>query len=734
MEEVHFSTRGLLRFLVSSAWIWSWSSWEESALAGSRRIKKKNGRILGGASSICDKEISDSLSERIRNLVMSQEWQAMQQLITQVHTDAENSADKCDTKTASKQIFTWVRDAVDDMKSEADDLKRIVIDKKYLEKKNSFTDVRPAFQWAQNKTHLFLLIKMSARWNAPGALKLIRGPGATGMKTGSVVNSLAADEKTGASIVVGTSGSAGLGPFLSLRRNEMPFELNFTAYGQISATKYRYSLNLPLWDGIYSANVVLNSVGKFLVTIEKTFPGRWKTLTHSGTSSTGGTGAAPSTRTTASSSKGRTTTMSATTSSSAESNNHMRWAERQEIEDKKEFPVGKESDDETAGDRAARTNRKDSPASCEPNGQLYCRARDHCVLDCAISCSEDYGIIQRGECSGRPIIDGPSPDTRIRVNLSDEHPKRSIFSGLMSVEANWGIVDEVDVHAAQPPGTTTSASKAKTSRLLFTATREKPRFQVNALELGASAEVEITARNVFGQAIRPVTQVLVDMPYLPEFVAVELVCEDLNADKKWARYKFALKLWEDEKAARDDGSSSSTGADVEVAEVARPTTTRTKSKSRPSSEASSNYNADLRATDYYKFVWAKRRNSAWETVETKTITKQLGPDPFGRIELRGEYEENVWTANMPHDTQAPSEATHVVAMPYSKHGAGPVSTWVACEILDDKSEDQGAAAGPENVDVVLDHDTAASSLAGRSTSNSKDENLKLKPEQDFLPN
>lgn len=60
-----------------------------------------------------------------------------------------------------------VRSAVSSVRKELDDLIRS-LDKNYGEA----SQVSPAFQWAQNSSHVFLQVKFAQRWNAPGALEL----------------------------------------------------------------------------------------------------------------------------------------------------------------------------------------------------------------------------------------------------------------------------------------------------------------------------------------------------------------------------------------------------------------------------------------------------------------------------------------------------------------------------------------------------------------------------------
>jgi len=127
-----------------------------------------------------------------------------------------------------------VRKAVQRMKEEADELVRLLNPKYGVAQK-----VSPAFQWAQNDTCIFMTIKYTVRWNAPGALEL-------------------ADAQVNVS--------------------KNTFVLS--GFGKHSNNKYHYLLNLSLFDDIVSEQSTWNfaSAAKASVTLRKKWGRRWPRL------------------------------------------------------------------------------------------------------------------------------------------------------------------------------------------------------------------------------------------------------------------------------------------------------------------------------------------------------------------------------------------------------------------------------------------------------------------------
>lgn len=66
------------------------------------------------------------------------------------------------------KLIGSLRHAVLAVQKEAEELGKVLVDPGHLARKNYYQGVVPAFLWAQNVSHIFITMKMSARWNAPG--------------------------------------------------------------------------------------------------------------------------------------------------------------------------------------------------------------------------------------------------------------------------------------------------------------------------------------------------------------------------------------------------------------------------------------------------------------------------------------------------------------------------------------------------------------------------------------
>jgi len=130
-----------------------------------------------------------------------------------------------------------VRSAVTAVRKELDDLIR-GLDKSYGEA----SQVSPAFQWAQNSSHVFLQIKFAQRWNAPGALE--------------VQNS-------------------------SVAVSDCCF--SFKGYGEHSMIKKEYKLFLQFLEPVEEAGSSWHfaAAGRLTVTIRKARAARWERLLRS---------------------------------------------------------------------------------------------------------------------------------------------------------------------------------------------------------------------------------------------------------------------------------------------------------------------------------------------------------------------------------------------------------------------------------------------------------------------
>merc|ERR1719428_2774901 len=130
-------------------------------------------------------------SKVVEKVVLRQWWALSRDIVAKSHTQQVD-------------LSFVVRKAVRSLKDEADELLR-TLNPKY----GMAQQVAPAFQWAQNDTCIFLTIKYTVRWNAPGAL-----------------------EVTDASV------------------NMTNNSFSFSGLGKHSNNKYRYFLALSMFDNI----------------------------------------------------------------------------------------------------------------------------------------------------------------------------------------------------------------------------------------------------------------------------------------------------------------------------------------------------------------------------------------------------------------------------------------------------------------------------------------------------
>eukprot|EP00931_Biecheleriopsis_adriatica_P042936 TRINITY_DN244_c0_g1_i1.p1 TRINITY_DN244_c0_g1~~TRINITY_DN244_c0_g1_i1.p1 ORF type:complete len:660 (+),score=166.69 TRINITY_DN244_c0_g1_i1:56-1981(+) len=160
-------------------------------------------------------------SQVLEKVVMRQWWNLAREVVAKSHEQ------KVDLSFA-------VRKAVRSIKDEADELLR-TLNPKY----GQAQQVAPAFQWAQNESSIFLTIKYTVRWNAPGALEV----------------------------------SA---PSVNMTGNLF----NFSGLGKHSNNKYFYFLSVNLFDNIDAELSTWSaaSVGKLSVTLRKKWARKWPRL------------------------------------------------------------------------------------------------------------------------------------------------------------------------------------------------------------------------------------------------------------------------------------------------------------------------------------------------------------------------------------------------------------------------------------------------------------------------
>lgn len=131
-------------------------------------------------------------------------------------------------------ISVPIRNGVSSIRSKLDNLVKL-LDPEYVRPQI----VNPAFQWAQSDTTIFILLKYSRRFNAPGAVE-VENLNCTFTSTG----------------------------------------MFFSAIGEHSSKRFEYQLNLDFFDIIdsESAKCTPGSVGKMTITIPKARISRWPRL------------------------------------------------------------------------------------------------------------------------------------------------------------------------------------------------------------------------------------------------------------------------------------------------------------------------------------------------------------------------------------------------------------------------------------------------------------------------
>mmetsp|Transcript_64081 Transcript_64081/g.134725 ORF Transcript_64081/g.134725 Transcript_64081/m.134725 type:complete len:656 (+) Transcript_64081:111-2078(+) len=159
--------------------------------------------------------------EVVEKVVLRQWWTLAREIVAKSHVQQVD-------------LSFAIRKAVRTLKDEADELLR-TLNPKY----GQAQQVAPAFQWAQNDTCIFLSVKYTVRWNAPGALEVTE-------------------------------------PNVNMTLNTF----NFSGLGKHSNNKYRYFLSLNLFDNIVSefSQWSAASVGKLSVTLRKKWPRKWPRL------------------------------------------------------------------------------------------------------------------------------------------------------------------------------------------------------------------------------------------------------------------------------------------------------------------------------------------------------------------------------------------------------------------------------------------------------------------------
>ena len=114
--------------------------------------------MFGLGLAVCSCQDMPDVGE-IENYIVNGEWEnAKKFVIAQQGLYSKTSKEY-------KSVASIVRKKVSSLKKELDQLV-LYLNPNY----GKVAVVPPAFQWAQNSTHVFLLVKFAQRWNAPGAI------------------------------------------------------------------------------------------------------------------------------------------------------------------------------------------------------------------------------------------------------------------------------------------------------------------------------------------------------------------------------------------------------------------------------------------------------------------------------------------------------------------------------------------------------------------------------------
>ncbi|CAD7928025.1 unnamed protein product [Amoebophrya sp. A120] len=560
--------------------------------------------------------------EMLHGSIMRQAWDTVRNFLIKVHEWHDEHVDMApeETERCKKMIFDQVQEAVKEVKAEADDLKRSVIDKTYLERKGKYTKVIPAYQWAQNRTHVFLLLKMSARWNAPGALQMIHGPPKKG-------ESKAAADKD---------------PFPSVNVVKNIYNittvLNFTAFGQISAAKYHYHLQISLFDQILTNPVVnLNSVGKFMLTAEKKHQVWWKQLL----------------------------------GSVDNKQKAQLWTEQQEKEWKLDPSFNGTDTEVKELSPNLCANSKERPHS------KYCRLKDKCVLDCAVSCDDKLATVKYNECVGKPYagVERWKPAAKrqpVAIAFKDTDVRTQHFTGWAQVKVyDWGTLERVEV--SDP-----FVTKKQGVRSVFNVTRNSKReFYLNDY-FSPMGALQLQSFNEFGPSdLLPVQSYLTDAAWLPTLKPHRFSCEDLDGRKGYVRLECKIARWN---PLEENPPNMKHKQDERV--------------------------VDILATVRYQLRFAekvpKRDADLTDLLRTLNSTRGSDQDPFPQNTVRGGEEAPIWYSSAQEGDLIPAKAKYIVALPFSDRAPGYASTWSTWKIVDFHEQDEGKGEGGADVDGAED--------------------------------
>jgi len=363
--------------------------------------------------------------EAVEKVVLRQWWGLAREIVARSHDQQVD-------------LSFSVRKAIKSLKDEADELLR-TLNPKY----GVAQQVNPAFQWAQNDTCVFLTIKYTVRWNAPGALEVTE-------------------------------------PSVNISDNMF----NFSGLGKHSNNKYKYVLNLDLFDrlSVTQSTWSMASVGKMSATLRKKWARKWPRLLSNKKMKIG--------------------------------NMHV-WMEMQEKLD---------------GSLSGMSSATNSPITCLQSEKLYCLPTDTCkkAVNCTTCPGKNNAHEEEGICTGMPSEKAGVSFKDTDMNAGEVGGDVKITKARNEFDIDsyvlfWGKDDHTVLENAD-------GSKAEIGQARPTGFDTEVQIPANTPIPEAATHILVFSRNLFGEYPSPGSTLLRDA-VLPKGKPGAITFDDEDGEK-----------------------------------------------------------------------------------------------------------------------------------------------------------------------------------------------------------